>query len=83
MEREAAAESELEQQICLQWLSFLPQALLRTPRRGGRSGRGAVNARFTALANREWGKLVRLWERDVARAREREARRSSGGQIRQ
>jgi hypothetical protein len=39
----------------LMWLAFLPQALLRQAKRGGKSGRGLVNQRFNCLAtDRDW-----------------------------
>ena len=50
LEREAAAVTDLQQERALKWLCFLSQRLLRMARRGGRSGRGAVNQRFAALA---------------------------------
>ena len=42
----------------LMWLSFLPQALLRKSKRGGRAGRGLVAQRFNLLSNGDWGGLV-------------------------
>ena len=49
----------------LKWLCFLPQALLRKPTRGGRSGRGLVANRFNAVVVEDWGKLVTLWQKDM------------------
>ena len=49
----------------LMWLLFLPQALLRQPKRGGKAGRN-----LTALVKGDWGKLVTLWERDKIVAHE-------------
>ena len=46
------------------WLLFLPQALLRQPRRGGKAGRNLTAQRFNALVKGDWGKLITLWERD-------------------
>ena len=56
----------------LMWLSFLPQALLRKARRGGRAGRGNVAQRFNCLSRNDWGALVDLWEIDVRLASEDE-----------
>jgi len=41
-----ASEDSPELDCALMWLLFLPQALCRKPRRGGRSGRGLVTQRF-------------------------------------
>jgi hypothetical protein len=46
LEREASAESELDKERALKWFCFLAQGLLRTPRRGGRMGKGAIQACF-------------------------------------
>ena len=59
------AEEGEELNQALMWLMFLPQALLRKPRRGGKAGRGLVAQRFNSLARGDWGKLVELWERDM------------------
>ena len=57
------------------WVLFLPQALLRQPKRGGKSGRGLVNQRFNSLAtDRDWGKLVILWQEDMRMLEEEENR---------
>ena len=68
-----AGNSDLERERALKWFLFLAQALLRTPCKGGQSGRGLVAGRFHCLVERRWGKLVRLWEEDRAQAR-KEAR---------
>ena len=52
------------------WLLFLPQALLRHPKRGGLSGRTLTAQRLNALVKGDWGKLVTLWERDKIIAQE-------------
>ena len=72
LEREAAAETDLEKERAFKWICFLPQALLRAPRRGGNSGRGAVNKRFAAVANVYRETLVALWEIDMKVATEKE-----------
>ena len=46
-----------------------------------KSGRGAVNKRFAALARRDWEELVTMWESDVRVAEEREQRRGSRPQV--
>ena len=65
----------MDKERALKWICFLPQALFRMPRRGGKSGRGAVNKRFAALAREDWEELVTMWESDVRVAKEREQRR--------
>ena len=72
---ESTAETEVEKERALKWICFLPQALLRVPRRGGKAGKGAVNKRFSAIAKGDWGLLVSLWESDVKIAKEKEERR--------
>ena len=52
------------------WLLFLPQALLRQPKRGGKSGRNITAQRFNSLVKGDWGKLVLLWERDKMASQE-------------
>ena len=39
----------------LMWLSILPQALLRTAKRGGKAGIGLVAHRFNLSAKGDWG----------------------------
>ena len=73
------AETELEETRALKWMMFLPQALLRRPRRGGRKGRQAVAARFTALSDDNWGKIVEMWKEDIQYDHERELRRERRG----
>ena len=79
LSRLSLASSEEEQVRALKWLCFLPQALLREPRRGGARGQGqgagAIAKRFNLLCGGEWGGLVSLWEGDGAKSRERDARR--------
>ena len=58
----AATSKELDR--ALMWLLFLPQGLLRQPKRGGKSGRNLTAQRFNSLVKGDWGKLVTLWERD-------------------
>ena len=65
---QASDDKELDRG--LMWLCFLPQALLRRPKRGGQSGRGLVAERFNCLVRRDWGALVDLWERDKILARQ-------------
>jgi hypothetical protein len=77
LEKEAAAETELARERALKWLCFLPQGLLRTARRGGDSGKGAVHQRFAALARGDWSKLVDMWKSDVQKSREQDERRGS------
>ena len=55
----------------LMWLLFLPQALLRQPKRGGKSGRNLTAQRFNLLVNGDWGQLVTLWEKDKIVAQEK------------
>ena len=73
LRRVLQAEEESEELDCaLMWLLFLPQALLRKPvGRGGSRGRGFVNRRFNALAQGQWGEVVRLWEVDLKKFEER------------
>jgi hypothetical protein len=75
LEKETAAETELDKERPLKWICFLPQALFRMPRRLGKSGRGAVNKRFAALARGYWEELVKMWESDVRALEERKQRR--------
>ena len=65
LERIDSASSSTELDRGLMWLMFLPQALLRQTKRGGKSGRKMVAQRFNALVNHDWGKLVQLWEADM------------------
>ena len=65
LEKESTAETDIEKERALKWICFLPQALLRVPRRGGKAGRGAVNKRFCALARGHWEQIVTIWESDV------------------
>ena len=71
--------SELEETRALKWLLFLPQALLRHSRRGGRKGRAAVAARFNSLAVNNWGRLVEVWKEDLRHDVDRAARRVERG----
>ena len=76
-----AADEGKELDRGLMWLLFLSQSLLRQPKRGGKSGRGMVNQRFNCLAkDKDWGKLVLLWEEDKRLADEEEARRNRSRQ---
>ena len=70
LERIQAAESGKELDRALMWLCFLPQALLRQAKRGGKSGRNLVAQRFNSLVEGNWGRLVTLWESDRKFARE-------------
>ena len=45
------------------------------PRRGGKSGKGAVNKRFDALAREDWENLVTMWESDVRVSKERKQKK--------
>lgn len=45
----------------LKWWFFIPQALLRRPRRGGRAGMGLVKKRFDCIINDNYGELVKMW----------------------
>ena len=58
------AEGAQDTNRALMWLMFLPQALLREAKRGGRQGRGLVAKWFNTLSRGDWGTLVELWERD-------------------
>ena len=60
----------------LKWLCFLPQALLRKPSRGGKSGRGLIVKRFNAVVVEDWGKLVTLWQKDVEKLGDRQMGRA-------
>ena len=53
------------------WLLFLPQAILRQPKRGGKSGRNLTAQRFNLLVKGDWGRLVTLWEKDKLIAQEK------------
>ena len=75
LSKEAAAETDIEKERALKWICFLSQALLRKPKRGGKSGRGLVNKRFASLAKSDWGGLVSQWEKDVKKGKEKENRR--------
>ena len=69
------AEEGRQLDRALMWLCFLPQALLRQVRGGGRQGRGAVAMRFNAIAvEGNWGLLVTLWEKDMRKKREEDER---------
>ena len=57
-------------------MCFLPQALLRKPSRGGKSGRGLVAKRFNAVVVEDWGKLVMLWQKDVEKLGDRQMGRA-------
>ena len=52
------------------WLTFLPQALLRQPKRVGKPGRGLVAQRFNHLVKGDWGQLITLWEKDKMASQE-------------
>lgn len=45
----------------LKWWFFIPQALLRKAKRGGRAGMGLVKKCFECIINENYGELVRLW----------------------
>ena len=57
----------------LKWWFFIPQALLRKARRGGRAGMGLVKQRFDCIINENYGKLVKMWmlDRDNAEKKPR------------
>ena len=77
LRRIQAADGGRELDRGLMWLLFLPQSLLRQPKRGGKSGRGMVNQRFNALAtDKDWGRIVCLWEEDKRFADEEGVRRN-------
>ena len=61
----------------LKWFLVLPQALLRQSKRGGKKGQGAawVSARFQAIVNEDWGKLLEMLEADKEHNRRREEAR--------
>ena len=83
LRRIQSANEGIELDRGLMWLMFLPQALLRQPKRGGKSGRGLISQRFNCLATeRDWGKLVMLWEEDtrVAVEERRNRERQAGGE---
>ena len=63
------------------WLLFLPQALLRRPKRGGKSGRNLTAQRFNSIVKGDWGRLVSLWEKDkiIAEEAKRLKKNNSGG----
>ena len=70
------ADDEQQMTRALKWLCFLPQALLRKPSRGGRSGRGLVAKRFNAVVVEDWGKLVTLWQKDMEKLGDRQMGRA-------
>ena len=75
--RWSEAQSALEENRALKWWFFLHQALLRTPRRGGKQGRQIVAARFNSLAANNWGKLVESFRADKAHFQERGERQQA------
>ena len=75
LQRLQAADVGKEQDRALMWLCFLPQALLRKAKRGGRAGRKLVAQRFNSLVNGDWGHLVSMWEKDKRLAREEKQQR--------
>ena len=74
MVEDAVDENEMTR--ALKWLCFLPQALLRKPVRGGKSGRGLVAQRFNALVVEDWGKLVKMWQEDMDKLDSRQVGRA-------
>ena len=75
LHRVMSAQEGKELDRALMWLCFLPQALLRQSKRGGRQGRGEVAMRFNAVSvDRNWGLLVSLWERDMRKLKLEEAK---------
>ena len=75
LDRVQIAQEGRQLDRALMWLCFLPQALLRQARGGGRQGRGAVTMRFNALSvDGNWGLLVTLWEKDMRKLMQDEAK---------
>ena len=75
---QAAQEEGLELDRALKLLCFLPQALCRKLRRGGKSGAGLINKRFNCLAiDKNWGEVERLWEQDREITREERKKKKS------
>ena len=74
MQRIQAADSGKELDRALMWLCFLPQALLRQAKRGGKAGRKLVVQRFNSLVKGDCGILLTSWERDKMVAREKQHR---------
>ena len=56
-------ESEEERDRAHTWLVFLPQVLLRQPKKGGTQGRREVAKRFLCVMEGDWGSLVVMWRR--------------------
>ena len=76
LRRVQEATPGLQLDRALMWLCFLPQALCRKPKRGGKGGRGLVAKRYNCLArDKDWGEVVRLWEVDTRLEREGRGRR--------
>ena len=75
LQRIQAAVSGRELDRALMWLCFLPQALLRQSKRGGKVGRKLVAQRPNSLVNGDWGNLVKLWEKDRRILREEQRKR--------
>ena len=74
LERIINALNDVDRDRALKWFLFLSQALLRSPGESGEEGRGIVAARFNCLAERQWGKLLALWEADLTQGRARQRR---------
>ena len=80
LQRWSLAVDDEEIDRALKWILFLPQCLLRRPRRGGKKGRSAVAARFAALTAGDWGYLVKQWQGDMRYDEERTERRRRRGE---
>ena len=62
--QEVSTEQELTRS--LEWWLILPQVLLRQAQRNGKKGQGAkmIDARFQAVVEGDWGKLLAMLEKD-------------------
>jgi hypothetical protein len=79
--RRIECKGGVELNRALMRLLFLPQALLRQPKRGEKSVRGLNRQRFNCLAiERDWGKLVIHWEEDTRVAEEGRRNRERQGE---
>ena len=83
------ADTEQELTRALKWWLILPQLLLRQSKRSGKKGQGAawIAARFQAVVDGDWGKLITMLESDkvttMAAAETRRRRRQRQGDVEQ
>lgn len=69
-----AAETQEDLEDSLKWMLVVSQALLRSPTRGGRAGRGQVAVRFSAITEGRWDKVIDMFVTDLKRLEDRPAR---------